>query len=294
MYLKKTWKLKNRIEVRKYHTARYGVKGENRRDRHKPTGEEMKKVNERNAMKKLLRLIRANFGEGDAFLTNTFAPEKRPETLEEAKRVFDTFIRRMRARYKKLGVEFKWICVAEFMNKYVHFHIIVNNAQDFNLIVRECWTWGNVNISPLWENGNHEQLAEYMLKETSKTAKMTGVPFSQRYRRSRNLTDPEKEAKVEVVKADCWREEPKVPKEYAEQGFVLDKDSLYSGVDAWGYPFQEYAFISYGAKKKNKKRTDGKTKAGSRRKTGTQEKAKAREVGEKTKMAAEDGGEAKE
>lgn len=261
MYLKKTWKLKNRIEVRKYHTARYGVKGEKRRKKAKPTKEEMQKINERNAIKKLLRLIRANFETGDAFLTLTFAEEMRPKTLEEARWVHDTFIRRMRAKYKKLEIELKWISVAEFMNKYIHFHIIVNNAPDFNRIVQECWTWGKVNISPMWKDGNYEQLAEYMLKETSKTAKMTGVPFSQRYRRSRNLTDPEKEAKVEAVKASSWRDEPTVPKEYAEQGYTLDKESVYSGVDAWGYPFQEYAFVSYGAKKENKKQTAGKTRS---------------------------------
>lgn len=305
MYLKKTWKLKNRIEVRKYHTARYGVKGERRREKTKPTKEEMKKINERNAVKRLLRLIRANFEEGDAFLTLTFAEEKRPKTPEEAKRIFDTFIRRMRTRYRKLGIELKWIAVAEFMNKYIHFHIILNNIQDFNPVIRECWTWGGVNIAPLWEKGNYEQLAEYMLKETSKTAKMTGVPFSQRYRRSRNLVDPEKEAKTEVVKASSWRDEPTVPKEYAEQGYVLDKESVYSGVDAWGYPFQEYAFVSYGAKKENKKRTAGKTKpkskGGSGSKPGTGRKAKAvakasskTKTKAKSKTTAEHGGEASE
>lgn len=301
MYLKKTWKLKNRIEVRKYHTARYGVKGERRREKTKPTKEEMKKINGRNAVKRLLRLIRANFEEGDAFLTLTFAEEKRPKTLEEAKRIHDTFIRRMRAKYRKEGLEFKWISAAEFMNKYIHFHIIVNNAPEFGRVVQECWTWGKTNISPLWQNGDYEQLAEYMLKETSKTAKMTGVPFSQRYRRSRNLADPEKEAKTEVVKASSWRDEPTVPKEYAEQGYVLDKESVYSGVDAWGYPFQEYAFVSYGAKKANKKRTVGKTKpkskGGSGSKPGTRRKAKAvarASSKAKAKTAAEHGGEASE
>lgn len=312
MYLKKTWMLKNRIEVRKYHTARYGVKGERRREKTKPTKEEMKKINERNAVKRLLRLIRANFEMGDALLTLTFAEEKRPKTLEEAKRIFDTFIRRMRTKYRKLDIELKWIAAAEFMNKYIHFHVIINNVPDFNLIIRECWTWGGVNIAPLWEKGNYEQLAEYMLKETSKTAKMTGVPFSQRYRRSRNLTDPEKEAKTEVVKASSWRDEPTVPKEYAEQGYTLDKESVYSGVDAWGYPFQEYAFVSYGAKKANKKRTTGKTrpkgraagrgkkKAGSRSaKAGTGQKAEMNlsskaESRAKTRTIAEHGGEATE
>ncbi len=203
----------------------------------------------------MLRLIRGNFETGDPFLTCTFRLEDRPETLEEAKKTFDTFIRRMRARYRKIDTELRWIMVVEYMNKNIHFHIIMNDVQGFNRIVRECWTWGGVNVSPLWENGDYEQLAEYMLKETSKTAKAEGVPFAQRYRRSRNLIDPNKEAKVEVVKAGSWREEPTVPKEYADLGYVLDKNSLYSGVDAWGYPFQEYAFISYGAKKQNKKRT---------------------------------------
>lgn len=271
MYLKKTWKLKNRIVVKKYHTARYGVKGEIRKKRVKPTKEEMQKVNERNARNKLLRLIWANFEMGDAFLTLTFADDARPKTAEEVNKTFDVFARRMRTEYRKAGYEFKWIMVAESMNKYIHLHMIVNDIPKFNQISRKCWKWGGVHTSPLWEDGKQENLAEYMLKETSKTAKAhKDMPFSQRYRRSRNLVNPDRDAKVEIVKASSWRDIPTVPKDYAELGYVLDKDSIYAGVDAWGYPFQEYAFVSYGAKKENKKRTAERTE------TKTKAKAKAK------------------
>lgn len=147
----------------------------------------MAKNNERNTQENLLRLMQANFETGDSFATLTFRPEDRPDAMEAVKRIFDIFIRRMRARYRKLSIELKWIMAVEFMNKYIHFHIILNDVPEFNRIIRECWTWGGVNVSPLWEDGNYSQLADYMLKETSKTAKMKSTPFSQRYGRSKRM-----------------------------------------------------------------------------------------------------------
>lgn len=127
----------------------------------------MAKNNERNTQENLLRLMQANFETGDSFATLTF----RPDAMEEAKRIFDIFIRRMRARYRKLGIELKWIMVAEFMNKYIHFRIILNDVPEFNRIIRECWTWGGVNVSPLWEDGNYSQLADYMLRKQARPRK---------------------------------------------------------------------------------------------------------------------------
>jgi len=85
MYVKKTWFYKDHIEIKKYHTSRYGVKGEKRDRKCKPTDEAVKKANERNAVAKLRRLLENNFEAGDHHMVLTYKAESRPDP-EEAKK----------------------------------------------------------------------------------------------------------------------------------------------------------------------------------------------------------------
>ena len=48
-YLKKTYFAGKTIEVEKCYTNRYGKKGQKRRDKVKPTSEQQKEINKRNA-----------------------------------------------------------------------------------------------------------------------------------------------------------------------------------------------------------------------------------------------------
>ena len=60
-YLKKTYFAGKTIEVEKCYTNRYGKKGQKRRDKVKPTSEQQKEINKRNAEKMLRLLLNANF-----------------------------------------------------------------------------------------------------------------------------------------------------------------------------------------------------------------------------------------
>ena len=95
------------IEVTKSYTKRVGIKVRGKKG--KATAEEIEKVNQRNAERKLRLKINANFGADDPFITLTYQKEKRLPP-EEAKKAIKKLIEGLRKVYKKLGVPFKWTC----------------------------------------------------------------------------------------------------------------------------------------------------------------------------------------
>ena len=126
------------IEVIKSYSKRIGDHRP-RAGKEKPTAEEMKKVNQRNAETKLRRLINANFGYGDYHLVLTYKKDLRPDPAEAKKRV-SKFLRILRREYKKRGEELKYIIATEYKNKAIHHHLIVNGIEaNVNKIVRDCW-----------------------------------------------------------------------------------------------------------------------------------------------------------
>ena len=53
------------VEIERYYTARYGKRGQKRGTRVKPSKEEQRAINNRQAEKKLRRILNANFSPGD-------------------------------------------------------------------------------------------------------------------------------------------------------------------------------------------------------------------------------------
>lgn len=82
-YFKTTVRAGATIEVTKSYTKRIGVKI--KKDREKPTAEEMEKVNQMNAERTLRLKINANFGVDDPFITLTYRKDERP-TPKQAKK----------------------------------------------------------------------------------------------------------------------------------------------------------------------------------------------------------------
>lgn len=252
MYLKKTWKYGNRIEVRKYHTSRYGVKGERRAPKEKTTELSVEKANARAAEKRLNRLLVGNFDECDNFITLTYRKEDRPD-VEGSRKILKKFLNGMRKEYKKAGEELKYIFVTEWNGKSIHHHIVMNDIPGFSKILSRNWTYGGKNITPLYANHDYSELAAYLIKETSETFRDKGNPYRQRYSCSRNLKKPEET--VEVIKSESWRELPKVPDKLRDQGYVLDMNSIYTDIDVFGYPYQEYTMIRIDPPERGRKRT---------------------------------------
>ncbi len=246
-YFKTTIRAGKTIEVHKGYVKRHGVSI--RGDRKKATPEEMEKVNEINARRKLRIKINANFKTGDAFVTLTYRKEERP-TKEEAKERIKDLLKDLRKIYKKNGSELKYINVTEYENKSIHHHLIINDLKNGNIakVINSLWNYGRPNYKYLDSSGQYKDLADYLIKETSKTYKKNkeeGKGHKQRYSCSRNLVMPE--PKTEVVKANKWAEEPK-----AIKGYYVDKDTIFNGIDPFtGRKYQRYTLIEIGKENYN-------------------------------------------
>lgn len=276
MYIKNTYRYKNVIEVERVHSGRYGKHSQNGA-RVKPTPEEMKKINERNCIKKLRRKIKANFDEGDLFLTLTYKREGRPDAQEARKRV-KKLLDRLRKIWRSEGMELKYIIVTEYMNVSIHHHIVLNDLPDGSgpKKVNQAWKEnGGVHTKYLYQDGQYELLAAYLVKETNKTFREKGNPSKLRYSCSRNLVNPK--AKTEIMKRDDWPEEPRIP-----SGYYLDKDSLSNGVNKMGYRYQYYRMLKISQKKdahkvntKSRGNSGGKKNGSKRRKNPDKQKRNA-------------------
>lgn len=240
MYLKKTIIYGNRIETLKYHTSRFGIQGERRHSRQKPTEESVAKANERNAERKLYRLLVGNFDESDWFLTLTYKRELRPDP-EGSRKLLRKFMAKMRKAYQAAGQDLKYIITTEWNGKAIHHHIVINDIPGFNKLVSKYWIHGGMNMRPLYQDHDYIGLAEYMIKETRETFRDKENPYRQRYTCSRNLKKPVE--KVEIIRSGSWRETPAVPDALRKEGYILDIDSVVTGVDVFGYPYQQYSFV---------------------------------------------------
>ena len=129
-----------------------------------PTASAVQKNNDRIAERRFSRLINANFFPGDYHLVLTYAdaPSK-----EEAERELRNFIRRMKREFKKLGKDMRYATVTEHLNKRIHHHVLMSYI-DLEVISRQ-WRRGIVRTSLLDKTRNYRKLAEYLIKETTKT-----------------------------------------------------------------------------------------------------------------------------
>lgn len=245
-YLKTIIKAGKTIEVYKSYTKRVDGKIE-RGQKEKVTPEEMEKINQDNAERKLTRLINANFGEGDYFTTLTYRKELR-QTPKESKKAIKDLLKKLRKEYRKFGVPLKYIHVTEYKNKAIHHHMIINECPGLNVprLIRELWTYGRPDFKLLDGIGQYKDLAAYLIKETSKTFKEHEDGHKQRYSCSRNLVRPVPITEV-VRRAMSWSTNPKPIK-----GYFIDKDTIYNGVNPFtGREYQRYTMISLDAEMPN-------------------------------------------
>lgn len=222
-------------QIEKYRPGNYGAPGEKRGKKQKRTPEDVRRQNERNRWRRIQRLILMNFREGDWHLILKYRPGERPETYEEAKAHRKKFLDKMREAYKKARIPFKWIAVTERGKKgqVLHHHLVIQDIRregiDTVQLVKKLWPYGNEFFVSLYEDGEYEKLAEYIVKAE---AKEEGGWCT--YSRSRNLVPPKKT--VKTVRRRSWRDPPAAPK-----GWYVVKDSVYNGMNpVTGYPYQHY------------------------------------------------------
>lgn len=206
----------------------------------KKTPEEMREANMRQAARKLARKINANFRPGDWHIIMTYKRECRPDPEEAQKRIVK-LLDKLRDRFRRRGWVFKYILVTEYKKKSIHHHLIINQCNDGKAttvdMIRKLWKEnGHLQMVPLYEDGEYQHLADYLVKETEETFRESETPFRQRYSCSRNLVNPKPITRLR--KAKTWKPEPKPRK-----GYYILPDSLYNGYDKMGYPYQRYTMV---------------------------------------------------
>lgn len=235
MYVKNTYDLGNIKQIEKYYPGNYGAPGMKRSTKQKRTPEDIKRQNETNRWKKIQRLILANFKEGDWHLILKYKKSERPPTYKEAVRQRKKFIDAMREIYKKAGIPFKWIAVTERGKKgqALHHHLVIEDICTSDIItvqlVKELWQYGNQFFVSLYEDGEYEKLAEYIVKAETKEECDWCT-----YSRSRNLIVPQPER--EKIYRKRWLKEPRAP-----VGWYVVKDSVVNGENPYTKaPYQHY------------------------------------------------------
>ncbi len=154
-----------------------------RRKKCRPTSAIQQRLNQRNAERKLARIVHNNFTGDDMALHLTYRPGEEPET-EEAKRILANYIRRLKRLYRKLGLELRYISCTEYgrTNGRVHHHLIISGGADRDTI-EQLWGRGYANSKRLqFTEEGVVGLAHYMVKDRH---------FYRRWNQSRNLTMPE-------------------------------------------------------------------------------------------------------
>ncbi|MBO5969368.1 MAG: hypothetical protein J6S14_12810 [Clostridia bacterium] len=231
----------------------------------KPTSEVQERLNEHNAIEKLIRLLNANFTGEDYEFHLTYTDENLPEDVEEAKKDIQNFIRRVKTLRRRLGLEdLKYICVPEggFEGTRFHFHITMNGGVDRTLI-EELWGYGYANGKRLQFNENGvEGLARYVTKQFS--AHKDELPFGKRWTASKNLHVPEpvdRDGRISAKKAKelaTFECESREPFEKLWEGYTLSRvEPFYNDVNGGYYlhvKLYRAGTVFQNKKKRNKKR----------------------------------------
>jgi len=210
-----------------------GAAGRRRRPKERPTVEAMRRVNERNAERKVQRLLHANFGPGDGFVTLTTDDAHRASCLADAQRIARNFVARLGRWYKRRGLVLKYLYVLEQgKSGRWHMHVVVNGGPT-SLELRRIWGMGDVNRKDLWEPETYGELASYLVKEKAGADWRRGNKGRRSFSRSQNLVDPP------PVRERARASEIADPAPHP--GFYVDPGSVWRGVN----PATGRAYVSY-------------------------------------------------
>lgn len=243
-YYEKTIRSGKLLEVERYFATRDGrriPRGSNQEQ----TPEEQQRINGRNAQKRLMRLICANFSKenGDLFVTYTHGREL--TEAEAAREERNLMARLERLRAKKGLSELKRICVTEKQGRW-HHHVIMNGGLTLEEL-KEVWgDRGRMQLSPLDDTYTYEDLSRYLTTEhkppkgkpEADSVKEPRRKYARRWHASRNLRQPEEKKKE--IRRPTINTQPKAP-----AGYRL-LPNWYLGCDVYGNLFFYFACVLEG------------------------------------------------
>lgn len=161
-------------------------------------------ANDRDAVKRLARVLNCNFAHGDLFVTITYSRERMqalqdqiardgktadPDTVYAyAKKGRDLFLDRVKYEAKKAGIELKYVKLTSDMDGEtgemvrVHHHLVLPKA--VRAIIVKHWSADEMGISPLRDQDDYTPLAEYLIRQVRRQ------PDRKKYSVSRNMDKP--------------------------------------------------------------------------------------------------------
>lgn len=190
----------------------------------KVSKEAQNNLNDKNARKRLIRLINTNFKNGDLWITLTYTDEYLPKDMEEALKNIKNYLRRVNYRRKKLGLDkAKYIYITEYVEGKkgirCHHHLVM----DGELSMEE--------VEGLWKLGRRNNLRKLDMDEYG----LTGVANylakdpkgNKRWCSSTNLKQPTerknhyKFKKKKVQNMVRYRDTIKAEMEKTYQGYIF-------------------------------------------------------------------------
>ncbi len=249
-YLEKRIISGDMLEVERYFATRAGNKMP-RSGKENESSKGQEDLNNRNAQKRLVRLLNTNFDgkRGDLFVTLTYETEVDEET---AKREARNYIRRIRNYRRKSGLpELKYILIHEKQGKW-HHHIIMSSMDRDE--AERIWGHGRSMASRLDATYCFKDLAGYLMKhEKPSKGKPDGEnkkeprrKHTRRWISSRNLDQPI--ITVKEIKRISTRTQPIAP-----HGYRLLPDWK-CGCDVQGNLYQVFTCIKLEESPKTKRR----------------------------------------
>lgn len=169
------------LEVEHFPVTAHGHRHDRRR---KLSRIEQQNLNEKNATKKLIRLVNTNFVAGDIIIHATYRDDEMPENEDEVQKDIQNYFRRVKYYRKKNGLpQIKYIYVIEYKGGRWHWHGIMS-AMDRDTS-EELWKHGDFTnadrFQPTAKEGG-EAFARYISKKPM---------GSKRWNCSTNLKQPE-------------------------------------------------------------------------------------------------------
>ena len=136
-----------------------------RRKKSQPTTEKQAARNRQKQRQKLTRLILANFGDADRFVTYTFDSAHEPDSTDKTRKAFHNYLRRLKRKYKAPLPYLYVIERGEFGRLHIHAIMPGDIPED---ILFGCWTAGRITHAEQLDSPDTiENLVGYMLKGQS-------------------------------------------------------------------------------------------------------------------------------
>lgn len=144
---------------------------QSRKTRSRASPPKIKKMNDSNSRKHFRWLLFNNFGQNDYCVHLTFDEDHLKKGIDDCKREFGNYIKRLKRLYTKHELVLKYLYVAEGTDdgSRFHYHLIINGGIPRDDVERlwKCGERTNCDRLQLDKDGTLTALSEYLMKSQS-------------------------------------------------------------------------------------------------------------------------------